>query len=274
MPNCSSIEPLVTPYVDGELGEPERRTLEQHLDRCPPCRSRVGAEQSVRDLLLARRDTLQRQCAPAALRARCAGLGRVAAEPPPVVSGGVRTALGAGVSRAAGWFTLRPLTAHLMPLAIVATLTMIVGGAFVYRVTGSSPRVMAAELTADHVKCFVINSLLRTQDSPAEVESSLASGFDWDVHLPEHADREGLVLVGSRPCLYGEGKVAHIMYRHNGRPVSLFMLPRSARPDQLVNVLGHEAAIWSVGDRTFVLVAREARSEVERMAAFVHAAIQ
>jgi hypothetical protein len=116
--------------------------------------------------------------------------------------------------------------------------------------------------------------VLRTKDSPDAVESSLASGFNWNMHLPDDAEREGLELVGSRPCLYGEGKVAHIMFRHNGRPVSLFMLPRSQRPDQLVKVLGHEAAIWSVGDRTFVLVAREGRSEVERMAAFIHAAIQ
>ena len=64
------------------------------------------------------------------------------------------------------------------------------------------------------------------------------------------------------------------MYRHDGRPVSLFMLPPRARPEELVEVLGHEAAIWSVGDRTFVLVAREPRAEVERMASFVTAALR
>ena len=92
------------------------------------------------------------------------------------------------------------------------------------------------------------------------------------MHVPANADRAGLELIGSRPCLYGEGKIAHVMYRHNGQPVSLFMLPRTRRADGLVEVLGHEAAIWSVGDRTFVIVAREARSEVERIAAFVQAA--
>jgi hypothetical protein len=62
------------------------------------------------------------------------------------------------------------------------------------------------------------------------------------------------------------------MYRHNGRPVSLFMLPRSVRAEQTLNVLGHQCAIWSVDDRTFVLVSRETRPEVERLAAFVQAA--
>jgi hypothetical protein len=205
---------------------------------------------------------LHHECAPGALRARCASLTRSA-----------RSDHASSARRAAGLRALRPFAARLTPLAVAATLILIVGGAFVYRVTETSPHVMAAELTADHVKCFAMNAVLRTQQSPAAVESSLASGFDWNVHLPDNAVREGLELVGSRPCLYGAGQVAHIMYRHNGRPVSLFMLPRTTRPDQLVKVLGHEAAIWTVGDRTFVLVAREARSEVERMAAFIHAAM-
>jgi len=263
MSSCASIEPLLTPYVDNELGPVECRALERHLGQCPPCRSRVEAERSIRSLLQERRQTLRQVCAPGALRARCASLSRKSTTERPQPTGW-----------AGRLFSLTPFTSRLAPLTVAATLVLLVGGAFVYRITDSSPTVMAAELTADHVKCFVMNAVLRTKDSPAAVESSLASGFDWNVRLPAEINREGLELVGSRPCLYGEGKVAHIMFRHNGRPVSLFMLPRSQRPDQLVKVLGHEAAIWSISDRTFVLVAREGRSEVERMAAFIHAAIQ
>jgi hypothetical protein len=52
------------------------------------------------------------------------------------------------------------------------------------------------------------------------------------------------------------------------------MLPKRMRPEELVAVLGHEAAIWSSGDRTFVLVTRGSRAEVERMASLVKAALQ
>jgi hypothetical protein len=38
--------------------------------------------------------------------------------------------------------------------------------------------------------------------------------------------------------------------------------------------MGHQAAIWSVGNRTFVLIAREPRAEVERMTSFVHTAFR
>jgi anti-sigma factor RsiW len=163
---------------------------------------------------------------------------------------------------------------RVAPLALAAALVLMVAGAFVYQVTARSARVMAAELTADHMKCFTINGLLGTHQAAETVESSLASGFGWRTHLPERPDREGLELVGSRPCLYGEGRTAHIMYRHNGHPMSLFMLPRNRGEDQIVDVFGHEAAIWSVDNRTFVLITRGTRSEVQRLAAFVRAAVR
>jgi anti-sigma factor RsiW len=256
---------LVTPYIDGELDPAACRAVDGHLARCAPCRSRVAAERAAFALLQQRRTLLKHEIAPAALHAVCAThalLKAPAIAPPP-----------APIARLQGGAVQAAWRARLGPLAIAATLVVIVGGAFLVELTPSSPRLLVAELTADHVKCFAMNAVLRTQQATTTVESSMAAGFSWDMRLPDAPEREGLELVGSRPCLYGEGKVAHIMYRHHGRPVSLFMLPRTQRSEQLVEVLGHEAAIWSVGDRTFVLIAREARSEVERMAAFVHAAL-
>jgi anti-sigma factor RsiW len=166
------------------------------------------------------------------------------------------------------------MQARLAPLALAASLVLFVGGAFVYQLTDKSARVMAAELAADHVKCFAMNRILGTHDAPATVQSSLAASFGWQLHLPDEPAQAGLELVGARPCLYGEGKIAHIMYRHDGHPVSLFMLPNASRRRELVEVLGHQAAIWCVGNRTFVLVAREPKREVERMAEFVQASLR
>jgi anti-sigma factor RsiW len=162
---------------------------------------------------------------------------------------------------------------RLGPYALAASLVLVVGGAFVYQATDKSARVLAAELTADHMKCLALNHALGTHDAPASVEAEMAQSFDWRMHLPEDPSKAGMELVGSRPCVYGEGKIAHIMYRHEGRLVSLFMLPKSARPEELVEVLGHQAKIWCVGNRTFVLVAREPRANVERMASFVQASL-
>jgi anti-sigma factor RsiW len=136
--------------------------------------------------------------------------------------------------------------------------------------TQISTRVMAAELTADHLKCAVMNSVTGTAQSSASVESSMSARFGWHADLPDHPEEAGLELIGARPCLYGEGTVGHIMYRHQGSTVSVFMLPRSQRPEQHLGVLGHQAAIWSSGDRTFVVIARKSQEELERIAAFIH----
>jgi anti-sigma factor RsiW len=259
-PSCRKIDPLVTPFIDGELPDPDRRDVEEHLSACPPCHSRIVAEREVHELIRARVPAIKKTEAPDSLHAKCWEIARLKPQP----------------SDAAPRTTLAPVvpSSRLAPYALAASLVLVVGGAFVYQATDKSTRVLAAELTADHVKCFALNRALGTHDAAEAVASSMSSGFDWRVHLPDDPAKAGMELVGSRPCLYGEGKIAHIMYRHEGHPVSLFMLPNSARAEEFVEVLGHEAKIWCVGNRTFVLVAREPRADVERMASFVQASLR
>jgi anti-sigma factor RsiW len=256
MPDCATIDPLVTPYIDGEIAAADRAVLERHMRACPPCRARIARERAVRELVGARTQALHAGCASLSLHARCAAAGREAGRalaPPPA---------------AATW------RARLAAFAVAATLVVIVGGAFLYPLTARSNRVMASELALDHMKCSLFNAALGTQHDAAHVEQSLASDFSWPARLPEQPEQAGLELVGERTCLYGEGRVAHVMYRHQGRPVSVFMLPDDVRKEEIVEVLGHRAAIWSVGGRTFVLVGREPHDELNRMASFVKAGLR
>ena len=272
MSKCTNIDPLVTPYVDGELPAAERTLVDEHLHRCPPCHARVAAESAVRDLMRARKPGLTAERASPGLRAHCSklangGLDMSAARSRP----GVRRSSFTDAIRA-WWGT--PWRLRVVPLALTASLVLLVGGAFLYLATQYSPRLMAAELCADHMTCFAANNVLGTHDAPATVESSMFSDFGWRLHLPEQFVASGLELVGGRQCLYGEGKVAHLMYRDQGRPVSIYMLPKSVRREELVEILGHEVAIWSSGDRTFVLITRGTRDEVARMASIVKGALQ
>jgi len=265
MSECTSIDPLVTPYVDGELSGPDRARVDDHMRRCAPCYSRIAAEGAVRDLVRERRSALTMERASASLRLACSGLaGR----------SDLKTAGSSAAAEQIAGRSWLPSWRSLAPIALAASLVLLVAGAFLYQATLHSSRVLAAELTADHLKCFTANSILGTHDRPAAVESSMLSAFGWQLHLPAEFDASGYELVGARRCLYGEGKIAHLMYRDEGRPVSIFMLPSSVREEELVEVLGHEAAIWSSGDRTFVLVTRGSRAEVEKMATFVKAALQ
>lgn len=259
MSECARFDALVTPYVDGELPPDQLGPLEQHLRRCPPCHSRVSAERTVRQMLHGRRETLERGCAASqALKSRCAAACRPC--------GASDSGSGGARSGARLW------QARIAPFAVAVTLVVIVGGAVLYQATESSSHVLAAELTADHVKCFALNSVLRTRQSRAAVESAMLDGFDWTGAVPD-ASGVDLELVGARQCFYGEGKLAHVMYTHHGTPVSLFMLPGADRQQELVKVLGHECAIWSAGDRTFALIAREQPADVARMAAVMQASL-
>jgi anti-sigma factor RsiW len=287
MSNCRTIDPLVTRYVDNELPDGERELVDQHMRACPPCQLRVHAERAVHDLIQTRRKALGAACAPPALHARCAahawrrtgasthaGAAPVeAASARPVATPGRE---GSGWRRAA--FTRGGVAARaslpssrFAPLALAASLVLIVGAAFLYQLTASSSRVMAAELAADHLKCFAMNDVLHPHQTAATVESSMLSGFGWRMHVPSSPSATDLELIGSRLCVYGDGRVAHIMYRHHGEPLSLFMLPEAsrAREEEIVQVVGHRAAIWCDGERTFVLVGRQPKEEVERMALVV-----
>lgn len=253
MSDCTSIDPLITPYVDDNLDVPGRRRVDDHVRRCPPCHSRVAAERAVRDLMRVKRPEIARDTASAELRARC-------------------VALRANTSRdAAAWRT------RVKPFAIAASLILVVGSAFVYEATERSPRLLAAELTADHVKCFGMNALLGTNPDAAVIERAMAATFGWEMRVPESKEA-GLELVGARPCLYAKGRAAHLMYRHHGQPLSVFMLPQFTRPGQAdnsretVDVMGHEAVMWSQGGRTFVLVAHEPPDEMSRVVSLVQAA--
>ena len=279
MLNCQSLDPFVTPYVDGEVAGADRTAVEEHLRVCATCHSRVAAEQAVRVLIHARKTALQHECASSTLRSRCAQAAAVKAGAQGAAAAVQPSSrlwrFGAPRRKAADPVpgASRAWRARLTPVALAASLVVVVGGAFLYQFTDQSATLLAAELTADHVKCFAVNSVLNAHEASAAVESSMATGFGWPARLPEQSERAGLELIGARPCLYGEGRVAHIMYRYHGRPLSVFMLPHTVRRESLTKVMGHQCAIWSQGERTFVLIARESRSDVERIASFVHASL-
>lgn len=152
-------------------------------------------------------------------------------------------------------------------MAMAATVLLVVGITAIV-LSSRSTTVMAAQLTLDHLKCW------EHVDEPArvdthELENRMEQRLGWHIQVAPGSDDQGLRLVAARRCLYADAGIAHIMYRHLGRPVSLYMLPGRTVPTQELNVMGHEAVIWSVDGRSYLLVAREPLVELERVAAYV-----
>src|SRR4051795_7329246 len=120
MPDCTSIDPLITPYIDGDIGAPERRLVDEHVRRCPPCYSRVSAERAVFELMKTRRGELAAEIAPTALRRRCEVLRR-------------RSSAADGSSGSAKAWHVR-----LVPFAVAAGVVVAAGAAAMYVLTERS----------------------------------------------------------------------------------------------------------------------------------------
>jgi hypothetical protein len=56
------------------------------------------------------------------------------------------------------------------------------------------------------------------------------------------------------------------MYRLDGRPVSLYVIPGARRDRTTTDVFGHDAVIWSKHNVTYVLLSREPLEKLEALA--------
>jgi hypothetical protein len=236
---CREVEEKLAAYVDDESRDAE---ISAHLESCGSCRASLHAQTVARSVL----------------KARAAELSAIA---PP----GLRTRLAARIDEEVK--TLRPQdprtlpflgwTGRLSAFAAAAMLILTVGAILLPVATVRSTAVLAAQLALDHLKCFTIDGDADGEPiAKADAEAALRNDFDLSVTIPPPIPSERLELMAVRRCLYGDGLGAHVMYRMNGEPVSLFILPGlTSRPAEL-SLFGHDEVVWTQGDRTYMLVAR------------------
>jgi anti-sigma factor RsiW len=154
-------------------------------------------------------------------------------------------------------------------LSLAAALLLAVAGVAGYGFFGRSSTVLAAQLTLDHLKCFSFYEASSGPADPVALEARLRQAYGWRLTVPPPSPDGRLKLVGARRCITADGRIAHILYRDGGRPLSLFVLPSTERPADHVEIFGYEARIWSRAGTTYVLVAREPGADVERAAAYL-----
>jgi hypothetical protein len=135
--------------------------------------------------------------------------------------------------------------------------------------TSHSNAVLAAQLAADHVKCFsIFPPRDRTGIGEQQAEDELAAN-GWKMHVPASSSTAGLRLLGIRSCLTGAGAIPHVLYESNGKPLSLFKLEGTRRAESM-RIMGRQCRIWQRDNCTFVLVAEgDAGPELSRVAQYV-----
>ena len=255
MATCREIEPKLAEYVDGEQPATDRAAVDAHLQSCPPCRSRASGERAVHDLLCSRRQTL-RSRASGRLHERCAA----------------QRALGPSstVTLARQPWVRMSLAASLL---LAAALFLVFGW-------GSSVETYAAQLSADHLKCFQFPPDAATRPDMTMLNHTWQVSNGWGLKLETAEPIDGLTLLGIRRCSSSRGRVAHLLYRWRGDALSVYVLndrfDRSpdAGQDHDVTRLGEHAIVWTEHDRTYAVVGDRRLPDLQRVAAYVRRSIE
>jgi anti-sigma factor RsiW len=249
MATCHDLDRLLTSYLDAEAGAADRQAVERHLGECPPCARRAAAEGAARRVVTVRAAVLAIP-APEALRRRCAAL--------------------APGARSAGWW----IAMGWHPAVLAAASAVMIGLAATvgYGVVTDSPTLLVAELTLDHLKCFALFEPREARGDPAAVAREMQADYGWQVGVPGSLPGAHLTLIGARRCYAITGRMAHVMYRHEGRAVSLFVLPGTSRVAARVELAGHVARIWSRHANTYVLLGSEGEPALQRVATYFQSA--
>jgi len=245
MKNCREVEPLMAPYVDGDVPTADRAGIDAHLEKCPACRDDVDAQRAVKAAIHARRTEL-RGCATSSLRERCA---EHAASVSPVVSAFRRTSDRSGLSR-----TLL----RRAPLAAAATILLAFAGVFAFGLN-NKVQALAFQMTLDHLACT------RFHGSPSPADAKVAgqqwnARFGWPLTVPPSSDPPGIELRVVRRCGVTDGRVAHLIYQWRGEPLSLYVLPSKALEEATeIERFGHDNVMWTQNGRTYVVLASASR---------------
>jgi anti-sigma factor (TIGR02949 family) len=242
--SCRDLEPLLTPYVDGEATTDQCAAVESHLLACPTCRDCADALVHVRQILHDCRSELREQ-APPQLRARIAQLTAVARPP----------------ERAAWRRYAAPLSMAAMFLLLVAA------GIFSYSAFSQRGTAFASQLAADHMRCMRLVSGQPPGD-PAAQAAAWERSRGWTVPLPASSSSDDMQFVALRRCISADGSVAHALYRHQGQLVSLFIARQGGRREQVLQVMGQQACMWTQGRYSYAVIGAESPEEMARLVAW------
>jgi hypothetical protein len=244
---CSQIEERLPAYVEDESRD---AVIAAHLESCASCRASAHAQSVARTILRARAADLA-SIAPLGLRNR--------------VIANLPQDLKTSRPQDLGW------TGRLSAFAAAAMVVLTIGAVLLPIATVRSTALLAAQLALDHLKCFTIDGDADGQPiAKADAEAVLQRDYGIAAAVPASAESERLELLAVRRCLYGDGLAAHLLYRVNDEPVSLFIIPGLTRPAAELSLFGHDEVVWTQGDRTYMLVARGGfRSDLSRVASYL-----
>jgi anti-sigma factor (TIGR02949 family) len=275
--DCKDLESLVTPYVDGEVTPEQCAAIEAHLSACPKCRECAQAESGARAIVRRCRGSL-RAPAPPALHAKCRKLAAEYAEH--AHHGQEQVAASQGLPFASSGLPSSHLPSPGLtaqrsdwrwwaPVSLAATLMLAIAGVLVFGLVSGRGTALAAQLAEDHLRCMRAVSRRGPADS-RQLEERWQKNRGWFVKVPGSSQTDDMEFVALRRCFHGDRQeLAHALYRHKGRIVSLFIFPDDdSRRRANLEIMGQREVIWSQGGRSYAVVADGDAADVYALKAF------
>jgi anti-sigma factor (TIGR02949 family) len=287
--DCKDLESLVTPYVDGEVTPEQCAAIEAHLSACPECRRCAEAESGARAIVRRCRGSL-RAPAPPSLHARCR---KLAAEHTPshgqtghhAQHGQEQVAASQGLPFGSSSAPSRQASSHQgpspqvsaprsdwrwwAPVSLAATLMLAIAGVLVFGLVSGRGTALAAQLAEDHLRCLRAVSR-RGPANSVELAGRWEKSRGWFVTVPPSSQADDMEFIALRRCFHGDRQeLAHALYRHKGRIVSLFIFPDDdSRRSANLEIMGQRELIWSQGGRSYAVVADGDAADVHALKAF------
>ena len=231
MSECRRICESLAGYVDDLLRPEERDSVERHLAACPSCRRRADDEE-------------RRTAAVAARRIEAAGraVASRASRDDARRSRGPEEGRSPVRARCGPWWRVR-----LVPVLLTVVVMIFTASAFFSLATRRSDALLAAQLTADHSKCFKLFG-------PPDGLSADAGSIERCSPSSTARTCTSLLVCGEDDIQLARCPAMSVRRRASCRmsciasmaqDMSLFVLAGTERkPDDLVT-LGHRSQIWS-----------------------------
>lgn len=197
---CEDVLRFLSPYIDSALDPRTSFEVAEHLEGCPDCARRFGAEIALEGDLRA-------------------GLARDMTRPGDAA---VWEPIEAAIRREAA---PRRVTRRWVVAAFVAAsiaLVAVIG----WRLRGGEAPLGTMGKSACHSHDGYLDGSERAElatGAPTEVTAFFRAQLGLEVHPPP-----GLTLVGARRCAFGSVQVAYLMGHREGEPVSAFVLPAAS----------------------------------------------
>jgi anti-sigma factor (TIGR02949 family) len=247
---CDRVAPLVSPFLDGELGSADRAGVEAHLAGCKTCRGAIEAERAFSSYI---RSEAPRHAAPPALRARV--MAAVAAE-----------SLGRD----------RPRNREWARLAAAALIGAVIASGTTWQIATVEQQAVAADdAIASHVRSLMTGHMT---DVASSDQHTVKPWFNGRIELsPPVADLagDGFPLVGGRVD-YVEGRpAAALVYRHRQHVITLFVTAERGRESAAPTLAarqGFNVVSWRDSGMAFRAVSDLNAAELRQFEELVRAA--